>query len=125
VRTKVPAQTGGDAEMADQSESTEVPRIMHGYFREHLFMGAREKADIRARMTTTAEHHGYLLGKVFEEKVETAPAALRALLDAAITDRAAVVLAGLEHLAIHGDPIQLRAHLSAAIAREVFVAASY
>jgi hypothetical protein len=88
-------------------------------------MGSREKADMRARMQTTAEHHGYLLGKVFEEKVETAPAALRALLDAAVTDGAAVVLPGLEHLAIHGDPIKLRQYLSAAIAHDVLFAENY
>jgi hypothetical protein len=111
--------------MADHSESTEEHPVLHGYLREHLFMGAREKADIRARMQTTAEHHGYRLGKVFEEKVETSPAALRALLDAALTDGAAIVLPGIEHLAIHGDPLKLRRYIADAIARDVLIAERY
>jgi hypothetical protein len=101
------------------------PGLVHGYYREHLFMGAREKADIRARMQITAERHGYSLGKVFEEKVETAPAALGALVDAALTDGAGVVLPGLQHLAIHGNPLELREYLAAAIAREVLIADNY
>lgn len=99
--------------------------VLHGYYREHLFMNAREKADIRARMQTTAVRHGYRLGKIFDERIETKPAALRALLDAAITDGAAVVLPGIDHLAIHGDPIKLREYLSAAIARDVLIAENY
>jgi hypothetical protein len=111
--------------VTDGTESTQEERLLHGYFREHLFMGAREKADIRARMQATAERHGYCLGKVFEEKLETVPAALQALVDAALTDGAGVVLPGLEHLAIHGDPVKLREYLAAAIDRDVLIAENY
>ncbi|MEV5961460.1 hypothetical protein AB0L70_06825 [Kribbella sp. NPDC051952] len=62
---------------------------------------------------------------MFEEKVETAPAALGALLEAALADGAGVVLAGIEHLAIHGNPVELRQYLADAIAREVFIAENY
>ena len=102
----------------------ELP-LLHGYYREHFFMNAREKADIRARMQRTAVHYGYRLGKVFEEKAETTPAALRAVLDAAITDGAAVVLPGIYHLAVHGDPIKLCQYLAAAIDRDVLIAENY
>jgi hypothetical protein len=118
-------RANGEPIVAASNDSTQEERLLHGYYREHLFMGGREKADIRARMQITAERHGYCLGKVFEEKVETAPAALGALVNAAVTDGAAVVLAGLEHLAIHGNPIELRQYLAAAIARDVLIAEKY
>jgi hypothetical protein len=102
----------------------ELP-LLHGYYREHLFMSPREKADIRARMLATAARHGYRLGTVFEEKVETTPAALRGVLDAVIKDGAAVVLPGITHLAIHGDPVKIRQYLAAAIARDVLIADNY
>jgi hypothetical protein len=101
------------------------PHLLHGYFREHVFMSPREKADIRARLQIAAERHGCSLGKVFEEKLETAPEAFRALLDAALTDGAGVVVPGLEHLAIHGDPVKLREYTSAAIARDILIAEPY
>ncbi|MFI6675225.1 hypothetical protein [Kribbella sp. NPDC050470] len=113
-----------NGERAVGETAAELP-VLHGYYREHLFMDAREKADIRARMLRTADHHGYRLGKIFEEKVETSPAALRALLDAALTDGAAVVLPGIQHLAIHGDPVKLRRHIADAIARDVLIAENY
>jgi len=67
-------------QVLDQQAATarELP-LIHGYLREHLFMGAREKADIRARMQRTADRLGYRLGKVFEEKVETMPGGIRSL----------------------------------------------
>lgn len=107
------------------TDSPNEDRVLHGYYREHLFMSPREKADIRARMQIAAERHGFSLGKVFEEKPETSPAALGALLDAAVTDGAGVVLPGLEHLAIHGNPVELRQYLAAAIARDVLIAENY
>lgn len=113
--------TRGDVEGEPFDAGNELP-VIHGYFREHIFMGAREKADIRARMAKTAARLGFVLGKVFEEKVETAPEALGALLDAAVGDHAAVVVPGLEHLAIHGHATEMRRRLAEAVGHEVIIA---
>jgi hypothetical protein len=99
--------------------------VIHGYFREHMFMGSREKADIRARMDRTAQQRGYRLGKVFEEKVETTPEAFRALVVAAVRDGAAVIVPGLEHLAIHGHAVEIKEVLAAAIGEDVLLSDPY
>lgn len=102
----------------------DLPAV-HGYFREHVFMGAREKADIRARIHRTAQQHGYRLDKVFEEKVEAAPEVFRALVIAAVQDGAAVIVPGLDHLAIHGHATSIKKVLASAIGRDVFLAEPY
>ncbi|WP_405063233.1 hypothetical protein OG474_16800 [Kribbella sp. NBC_01505] len=103
-------------------EPAEESPVVHGYFREHMFMGHREKADLRARLDQAARQHGYRLGKVFEERVETTPAAFGALVDAAVEDSAAVIVPGIEHLAIHGHATMIRDSLAAAIGAPVLVA---
>ncbi len=94
----------------------------YGYFREQLFMGARQKAEIRDQLAASAERRGYELGKVFEEKVETMPDAFAALVAAAMNDHAAVIVPNLEHLSGHGDPMRLRHHLAEATGQEVIIA---
>jgi len=85
------------------------PAVLHCYFREHLFMTAREVADIRARFVVLAEREGYKLGSIFMEKLETAPTAFRDLLQAASKeDVVAVAVPSMRHLAVVGDPEELR-----------------
>jgi hypothetical protein len=45
----------------------ELP-VLHGYIREHLFMTAREHADLVARFVVYAKREGYSLGKVFQRR---------------------------------------------------------
>jgi hypothetical protein len=102
--------------------STDEHQLVHAYYREHLFMEAREKADIRARFTVYAEREGYRLGKIFEEKVESVPAAFGDLVDALVTDGAvAVLVPNLGHFAVLGHPIHIRNDLESALQLAVLV----
>ncbi|MFG1812519.1 hypothetical protein ACGFIF_02045 [Kribbella sp. NPDC049174] len=103
-------------------KGTDERQVAHGYYREHLFMEAREKADIRARFSTHAEREGYKLGKIFEEKVESVPAAFRDLVDAVLADHArAVVVPSLTHFAVLGHPIRVRDDIESALHVAVLV----
>ncbi|MFF1819007.1 hypothetical protein ACFVWG_17030 [Kribbella sp. NPDC058245] len=88
-------------------------------------MGPREKADLRARLDRAARQHGYRLGKVFEERVETTPTAFEALIAAAVEDGAAVIVPGIDHLAIHGHATMIRDSLAACVGAPVLVAERY
>jgi hypothetical protein len=102
--------------------ATDESQLVHGYYREHLFMSAREKADIRARFSTYTAQKGYQLGKIFEEKVESVPAAFGELVEAVISDRAAaVVVPNLAHFAVLGNPIRVRDELRSVLQLAVLV----
>jgi hypothetical protein len=96
--------------------------LLHGYIREHLFMTAREHADLVAGFVIFAEREGYRLGKVFTEKVETAPEAFGALVQAVQQDKAAAVaVPSLHHLGVLGYPTALRDDLERSTGVQVVV----
>jgi hypothetical protein len=96
--------------------------VLHGYIREHLFMTAREHADLVARFVVYAEREGYSLGKVFTEKVETVPEAFGALVQAVMDDQAAaVVVPSLHHFGVLGSPSALRDELERSTGVQVVI----
>jgi hypothetical protein len=96
--------------------------LLHGYIREHLFMTAREHADLVAGFVVFAEREGYNLGKVFTEKVETVPAAFGALVQAVQDDKAAAVaVPSLHHFGVLGHPTALRDDLERSTGVQVVV----
>ncbi|MFI7060325.1 hypothetical protein ACIBL3_05025 [Kribbella sp. NPDC050124] len=105
--------------MAKDALAPDVARdlpVMHGYFREYLLMTATEKAEIRAGFEAFAEKNDYRLGKIFMERVETAPDALRALVTAVLDDKAAAIaVPSLVHFSVFGHPIAIQKQLEAAL----------
>jgi hypothetical protein len=90
--------------------------VLHGYFREHLLMTPTEKADIRAGFETFAKRNDYRLGKIFMERVESAPDALSALVAAVLDDKAAAVaVPSLAHFSGLGHPVAVHKQLEAAL----------
>jgi hypothetical protein len=119
-----PPQSDGTVESSHMATwiDTEERAVAHGYYREHLFMVCREKADIRARISVCAERAGYQFGKIFEEKVESVPSAFHDLVQALVNDKAAaVVVPNLGHFAVLGHPIAIRDGLQAALQVPVLV----
>ncbi|MEV0284366.1 hypothetical protein AB0H36_09645 [Kribbella sp. NPDC050820] len=99
----------------DSDAARDLP-VLHGYFREHLLMTAAEKAEIRAGFAAFAKKNDYRLGKIFMERVETAPDALSALVTAALDDKAAAIaVPSLAHFSVFGHPIAIQKQLEAAL----------
>jgi hypothetical protein len=119
-----PPESDGTTETRHMAagNGTEKQQLVHGCYREHLFMEAREKADIRARFSAYAEREGYRLGKIFEEKVDSVPAAFGELVNALVTDKAvAVLVPNLGHFAVLGQPTHVRDDLESALQLAVLV----
>lgn len=105
-------------------ESTESVPVLHAYVREHLFMSPREHADLVVKMAKLAQQEGYRLGKVFTEKLETAPTAFQALIDAVLDDKAtAVMVPTLHHFGVLGYPTTIRDHVQGSTGARVLVLA--
>ncbi|MGW1340930.1 hypothetical protein ACWCOV_07725 [Kribbella sp. NPDC002412] len=99
----------------DPEVASDLP-VIHGYFREHLLMTATEKARIRAGFEALARKNDYRLGKIFMERVETAPDALSALVTAVLDDRAAAIaVPSLAHFSVFGHPVAIQKQLEAAL----------
>ncbi len=105
-------------------ESTESVPVLHAYVREHLFMSPREHADLVVKMAKLAQQEGYRLGKVFTEKLETAPTAFQALIGAVLDDKAtAVMVPTLHHFGVLGYPTTIRDHVQGSTGARVLVLA--
>lgn len=97
--------------------------IGFGYVREHFLMSAAELARARARIVAFARAEGYALQGIFVERVETAPAAFEALIEAVNRYEAtAVVVPGLSHLKTFEAPANLRERLERTTGARVLVA---
>lgn len=66
--------------------------LLFGYFREHLLMTPADKNRIYQRFASYGRAHGYHLGKIFMEEMETAPAAFHKLVEATYLDNPAVII---------------------------------
>jgi hypothetical protein len=99
----------------EPAATSDLP-VLHGYFREHLLMTPAEKAAIHAGFDAFAKRNNYQLGKIFMERVESAPDALSALVTAVLDDKAAAVaVPSLAHFSVLGHPIAIRKELEAAL----------
>lgn len=100
-------------------------RVLHCYFREHPFMTPREAAGLRARFSSFAKREGYTLGKIYSEKLETAPEAFQALVRALAQGGVTVVaVMSLQHLSAIEPPATLRDQLEHFTGARVLVAGS-
>ncbi|HEY3514516.1 MAG TPA: hypothetical protein VGL36_35380 [Kribbella sp.] len=74
--------------------------MMLGYFRETFLMTPGERERTRQQLLDFADSQGYRMTAIFTEGLDTQPAALKALLEAAHRDAvAAVAFSGPEALA--------------------------
>jgi hypothetical protein len=74
--------------------------MMLGYFRETFLMTPGERERARKQLLELADRQGYRITAIFTEGLDTQPAALEALLEAAHRDAvAAVAFTGTEALA--------------------------
>ena len=83
--------------------------LLLGYARRDLYLSGRHVDDLKCELGEFAQLEGFLMGSVYVEDPETAPQAFEALV--ASVNRcqiAAVVLPGLRHLALVGDPADVR-----------------
>lgn len=89
--------------------------IGFGYVREHFLMSTAELARAKARIVAFMRAEGFTLQGIFVERVETAPAAFEALIEAVNHHEAtAVVVPSLSHLKTFEAPANLRDHLERA-----------
>ncbi len=106
------------------SEPGQPRPLAHAYIRAHLLMTENELADVKERLAYYCHTEGLTLGKVFVERIDLAPAAYHALVDALEHDDAhAVLVPSLHHLAVLGPPTVLRDHLQRVTGLNVVVAA--
>jgi len=78
-------------------------RVIPGYVRAHLLMTEHELADTKDRLAHFAESEGYTLGTVYVERIDRAPAAFGALIEAVERDQPeAIVIPCALHLAVLG-----------------------
>jgi hypothetical protein len=90
------------AQRADQTGHATRPLLL-GFVRAHLLMTETELTDMKERLRYFAREEGFALGAVFVERIDRAPAAHHALLDAIAREEArAVVVPTLRHLAVLG-----------------------
>lgn len=83
--------------------------LLLGYARRDLYLSGRHVDDLKRELGKFAQLEGCLMGSVYVEDPETAPQAFDALV--ASVNRCqitAVVLPGLRHLALVGDPAEVR-----------------
>lgn len=83
--------------------------LLLGYARRDLYLSDRHVHDLRRELGAFAELEGFAMGWVYVEDPDTSPAAFEALV--ASVNRyeiTAVVLPGLRHLALVGDPDEIR-----------------
>ena len=86
--------------------------LMLVYVRAHLLMTWDELADAKADLAHFAAAEGYTFGTVYTERIDRAPAAFHALMDAVKREEAsAVVVPSLHHLAVLGAPLAMKEHL--------------
>lgn len=86
-------------------------------------MTPTEHANLIARLVAAAELEGFVLGKVFTERVETVPEAFSALVRAVLDDEATgIVVPNLHHLSAVGSPAAVRAELQRAVGTPVLIA---
>lgn len=83
--------------------------LLLGYARRDLYLSGRHVDDLKRELGEFAQLEGFLMGSVYVEDPETAPQAFEALV--ASVNRyeiTAVVLPSLRHLALVGDPADIR-----------------
>lgn len=108
---KTDQRRGGSAEHvgADRVSAPHL-RVGYGYVNEHFMMGYSELAAARRDIAACAVAAGCHLAAIFVERIETSPAAWRALHLKLIasSDSNALILPGLHHLANVGSPVEVR-----------------
>lgn len=83
--------------------------LLLGYARRDLYLSDRRVNDLRRELGAFAQLEGFAMGSVYVEDPDTAPAAFDALVASVSRDEiTAVVLPSLRHLALVGDPAQVR-----------------
>jgi hypothetical protein len=83
--------------------------LLLGYARRDLYLSNRHVNDLKRELGDFARLEGFLMGSVYVEDPETAPQAFEALV--ASVNRyeiTAVVMPSLRHLALVGDPAEVR-----------------
>lgn len=101
-----------DAVSGEPGQAYTVRSKILGYIREHFLMTEVELANARQNLVDYAEAHGYELGAIFVERLETAPAAFEAMAyELTGLDTPAIVVPGVHHLAVLGNPLQVRQQL--------------
>ncbi|WP_433165386.1 hypothetical protein [Kribbella sp. CA-247076] len=84
--------------------------LLLGYARRDLYLSGRHVDDMKRDLGAFAHVEGFLMGSVYVEDPDTAPAAFEALVASSNRYKiTAVVLPSLRHLALVGDPAELRA----------------
>lgn len=96
-----------------------------GYLREHVLMSAREVAQAKAAIVAFASAEGFTLQGIYVERLETAPAAFEALIEAANRFEAkAVLVPSLRHFAVPGAPSSMKDRVERSTGAQVLVAAA-
>jgi hypothetical protein len=94
-----------------------------GYLRVHLLMTAAELELTRERLASFAQAEGYALAGVFVERVDTAPSAFHALVNAVKRhDDREVLVPSTRHLAVLGVPPTLTSYLERCTGARVLAA---
>lgn len=83
--------------------------LLLGYARRDLYLSDRHVNDLKRELGAFVQLEGFAMGSVYVEDPDTAPAAFEALV-ASINHYqiTAVVLPSLRHLALVGDPAEVR-----------------
>lgn len=83
--------------------------LLLGYARRDLYLSDRHVEDLKRELGAFAHVEGFAMGSVYVEDPDTAPAAFEALVTSVNRYQiTAVVLPGLRHLALVGDPAEVR-----------------
>ena len=101
---------------------TDTRPLLLGYVRAHLLMTEAELSDTKRALAKFADVEGYTLGTVYVERIDRAPSAFQALMDALQREEArAVVVPGMHHLTVL-EPPSLKDHLEHYIGARVLTA---
>jgi hypothetical protein len=105
------------------TEPDHIKPLLLGYIREHFLMTAAELAQTKAQLVTFARAEGFTLHAIYVERIETAPAAFGALVEAVQRYHAtAVVLPNLHHMTMLGAPTSIKGHFEHLTGARVLVA---
>lgn len=86
--------------------------LLIGYIREHFLMTPTELAQAKAELVVFASREGFTLQAIFVDQVETAPAAFKALIEAANRyEVTAVVVPSWAHLSALATPTAMKDHI--------------
>jgi hypothetical protein len=83
--------------------------LLLGYARRDLYLSDRHVNDLKRELGAFAQLEGFAMGSVYVEDLDTVPAAFEALVASVNRyELTAVVLPNLRHLALIGDPEEVK-----------------